>query len=73
MMNTDPREDIVVNHVHPGFIDTDMAANLDEAIRQQGPKPIDRLHFFSFKKNCIIYILIYYGSLNICVFGTVLQ
>jgi len=42
MMNTDPREDIVVNHVHPGFIDTDMAANLDEAIRQQGPKPIDR-------------------------------
>ena len=50
MMNTDPREDIVVNHVHPGFIDTDMAANLDEAIRQQGPKPIDRLHFFHLKK-----------------------
>ena len=70
MMNTDPREDIVVNHVHPGFIDTDMAANLDEAIRQQGPKPIDRLHFFSFKK---IAILIYYGSLNDCVFGTVVQ
>ena len=50
MMNTDPREDIVVNHVHPGFIDTDMAANLDEAIRQQGPKPIDRLNFISFNK-----------------------
>jgi len=42
MMDADAREDIVVNHVHPGFIDTDMAADLDNAIRQTGPKSIDR-------------------------------
>ena len=23
---SDPREDIVVNHVHPGYVDTDLAA-----------------------------------------------
>jgi len=35
MMDSDPREDIVVNHMHPGFVDTDMT-------RHQGPLTIDR-------------------------------
>jgi len=35
MMDSDPREDIVVNHVHPGFVDTDMTSHI-------GPLTIDR-------------------------------
>jgi len=27
MMEADPREDIVVNHVHPGYVDTDMTSH----------------------------------------------
>ena len=35
MMDSDPREDIVVNHVHPGYVDTDMTSH-------KGPLTIDR-------------------------------
>ena len=35
MMDDDPREDIVVNHVHPGYVDTDMTSH-------KGPLTIDR-------------------------------
>ena len=35
MMDEDPREDIVVNHVHPGYVDTDMTSH-------KGPLTIDR-------------------------------
>ena len=27
MMDRDPRPDIVVNHVNPGFVDTDMSSH----------------------------------------------
>ena len=27
MMEADPRKDIVVNHVHPGYVDTDMTSH----------------------------------------------
>lgn len=35
LMDGDPREDIVVNHVHPGYVDTDMTSH-------KGPTTIDR-------------------------------
>ena len=38
MMDSDPREDIVVNHVHPGYVDTDMTSH-------KGPLTIDRWGF----------------------------
>ena len=34
-MAADPRADIVVNHVHPGYVDTDMTSH-------KGPLTIDR-------------------------------
>ena len=36
-MAADPRADIVVNHVHPGYVDTDMTSH-------KGPLTIDRYH-----------------------------
>ena len=34
-LSQDPRADIVVNHVHPGYVDTDMTSH-------KGPLTIDR-------------------------------
>ena len=36
MMDDDPRDDVVVNHVHPGFVDTDLAiGHLTKEEREQ--------------------------------------
>ena len=44
MMDDDPRDDIVVNHVHPGFVDTDLATgNMNKEEKEQlGALTIDR-------------------------------
>jgi len=34
--NTDPREDIVVNAVHPGYVDTDMTKHTGPLMPDQG-------------------------------------
>ena len=43
LMNDDPRDDIVVNHVHPGFVDTDLSGNINKQEKEQlGALTIDR-------------------------------
>lgn len=34
--NTDPREDIAVNAVHPGYVDTDMTSHMGDLTPDQG-------------------------------------
>lgn len=36
MFNTDPREDIAVNAVHPGYVDTDMSSHKGTLTPDQG-------------------------------------
>merc|ERR1712142_622344 len=36
MMEADPRDDIVVNHVHPGYVDTDMTSHKGPLTPDQG-------------------------------------
>lgn len=36
MFNTDPREDIAVNAVHPGYVDTDMTSHKGHLRPDQG-------------------------------------
>ena len=36
MMDTDPRDDIVVNYVHPGWVNTDMTSHKGEKTVEEG-------------------------------------
>ena len=50
-MAADPRADIVVNHVHPGYVDTDMTSH-------KGPLTIDRYKHNAMFRSSIINVII---------------
>ena len=45
MMDEDPREDIVVNHVHPGYVDTDMTSHKGLSLKNPIDKTAARFFF----------------------------
>ena len=55
LFDQDPREDLIVNSVHPGWVDTDMT-------KHQGPLKIEEgelLYTFSNRQFLILYILLF--------------
>jgi len=52
--DADPREDLVVNSVHPGYVDTDMTNHKGPLTIEQGKLKINFVSWF--------YILLYYSD-----------